>query len=127
MPKPKRTSSVTPEQIIAARGDLTQEQAAQLIGISRRAWQNMECGNVAMSETTFVEFKRRTGIAPQTHIPQDVFDQVVTALVDTMDARHAHVKTITAGGPPAPFHLGYAVTADALQTALEAHGITITE
>lgn len=63
MAKPKRVSSVTPQQIIETRGDLTQTQAAQLMGISRRQWQNMEAGDVAMSETAFVEFKRlRSGV-----------------------------------------------------------------
>lgn len=59
------------------------------------------------------------------HLTQEKFDQIVQALVDNLDAKHAHVQTITSGGTPVPFHIGYSVAADALEVALQTHGVTV--
>jgi transcriptional regulator with XRE-family HTH domain len=46
----KRTTPVTPAQIVAAReaAGLTQRQAAELLGVSRATMQNYERGTTAM-------------------------------------------------------------------------------
>lgn len=54
----KRTSPVTADQVKQARGSLTQVEAAEASGISRRALQTYESGEVAMSEATFEYFKK---------------------------------------------------------------------
>jgi hypothetical protein len=53
MANKKRTSSVTPEQIVAARGAWTQREAAAAMGYSERQWQYFEAGTVSMSEAVF--------------------------------------------------------------------------
>lgn len=53
MANKKRTSNVTPEQVIEMRGRLTQTQAAKLLGYSLRQWQNFEWGRVAMSDAMY--------------------------------------------------------------------------
>jgi len=58
-------------------------------------------------------------------LTQDKFDQIVNALADQLDAKHKHVQTMTSGGPATPFHIGYSIAADALQVALEAHGVKV--
>lgn len=58
-------------------------------------------------------------------LTQGKFDQIVDALVDHLDAKHKHVQTVTSGGPATAFHIGYSVAADALQVALEAHGVKV--
>ena len=57
MANKKRTSSVTPAQIIEARGPLSQTQAAELMGYSLRQWQYFEAGKVQMSDAVFTAFK----------------------------------------------------------------------
>jgi len=54
----KRTSTVTADQVKKARGSLTQIEAAEASGISRRALQTYESGDVAMSEADFEYFKK---------------------------------------------------------------------
>jgi hypothetical protein len=53
MPNVKRNSPITPEQIIEARGTLTQRQAADLLSVSIRQWRNYETGVTAMRERDF--------------------------------------------------------------------------
>lgn len=53
------------------------------------------------------------------------FDDIVKSFVDRLDAKHTHVKTVTSGGPPVAFHIGYAYAADALAGALAEHGIAV--
>jgi transcriptional regulator with XRE-family HTH domain len=55
----KRISPVTAAQVKKARGSLTQIEAAEASGISRRALQTYESGEVAMSEATFEYFKKQ--------------------------------------------------------------------
>lgn len=45
----KRQPAATPAQIIAARGSLTQAQAAELLGVSRATIQNWEAGRSPIS------------------------------------------------------------------------------
>lgn len=47
----------TPESIRKARGNLTQEQAATLIGYSRRSWQSWEGGQRTMRAITMDAFR----------------------------------------------------------------------
>ncbi len=61
MANTKRKSSVTPDQIIQARGTWTQKTCATLAGYSMRQWQNFEAGSQLMPEAIFNEFKRRRG------------------------------------------------------------------
>lgn len=49
----KRKSTITPAQIIAARGVRTQAQAASVIGVSLRQFRNYEKGATAMYEAHF--------------------------------------------------------------------------
>lgn len=56
MANKKRESSVTPAQIIAARGALSQTAAAALLGLSLRHWRNYETGSHAMKERDFEFF-----------------------------------------------------------------------
>lgn len=58
MANKKRTSPVTPAQIIAARGSMSQAAAAALAGCSLRQWQYFEAGEVAMQPAVFNEFCR---------------------------------------------------------------------
>jgi hypothetical protein len=58
MANKKRQSNVTPAQIIAARGALSQSAAAQLVGLSLRQWQYFESGTVSMSDAVFAAFQR---------------------------------------------------------------------
>lgn len=58
-------------------------------------------------------------------LTQEEFEQIVNALVDQLNAKHAHVQPITPGDSGQPFHLGYAVAADALHAALQAHGAAV--
>lgn len=58
MPNIKRLSPVTASQVKKARGSLTQIEAAEASGISRRALQTYESGDVAMSEADFEYFKK---------------------------------------------------------------------
>lgn len=58
MANKKRTSPITPEQVIATRGDMSQVAAAELAGYSRRQWQNFESGAVAMPSSAYNEFVR---------------------------------------------------------------------
>lgn len=53
MPNVKRKSTITPAQIIAARGVRTQAQAATLLGLSLRQFRNYEKGVTAMHEAYF--------------------------------------------------------------------------
>jgi transcriptional regulator with XRE-family HTH domain len=55
----KRTSPVTAAKVKQARGSLTQIEAAEASGISRRALQTYESGDVAMSEADFEHFKKQ--------------------------------------------------------------------
>ena len=55
----KRASPVTAAQVKKARGSLTQIEAAEASGISRRALQTYESGEVAMSEADFEYFKKK--------------------------------------------------------------------
>lgn len=48
MTNTKRKSEVAPSQIIAARGTLSQQQAAAALGISERTLRNYEKGVTAM-------------------------------------------------------------------------------
>lgn len=58
-------------------------------------------------------------------IEQDKFDEIVKSMVVNLDATHQHVQTVTSGGPPVPFRLGYATASSALSAALQQHGIAI--
>lgn len=49
----KRTSAITPAQIIAARGRRTQVQAAELLGLSLRQYRNYEKGVTAMRDPDY--------------------------------------------------------------------------
>lgn len=53
MANKKRTSGVTPSQIIAARGALSQTQVAKIVGLSLWQWQYFEAGTVSMSNAVF--------------------------------------------------------------------------
>ena len=59
MANKKRTSDITPLQIIAARGALSQTQAAKIVGLSLRQWQYFEAGTVSMSDAVFFTFQHR--------------------------------------------------------------------
>lgn len=50
MANKKRVSSVTVAQIIEARGQLTQGQAAEALGVSLRTWSGWERGERTMRE-----------------------------------------------------------------------------
>ena len=58
-------------------------------------------------------------------IEYDKFNEIVKAMVDKLDAKYAHVKTSTMGCALEPFHIGYACAADALEAAMNEHGITV--
>ena len=62
----KRTSPVTAAQVKKARGSLTQIEAAEASGISRRALQTYESGDVAMSEADFEYFKKQVAKSNKT-------------------------------------------------------------
>lgn len=47
----------TPEAIVAARGELTQDFAAELIYATRRAWQDWETGHRRMHPAMFELFQ----------------------------------------------------------------------
>lgn len=49
----KRKSGITPAQVVAARGERTQQQAAAMLGVSLRQWRNYETGVTAMRERDF--------------------------------------------------------------------------
>ena len=53
MSKTKRTSTITPEQIIKARGNRTKQAIADLLGINRYQYRKYEQGLVAMTERQF--------------------------------------------------------------------------
>jgi DNA-binding transcriptional regulator YiaG len=53
MTNTKRKSTVTPAQVAAARGARTQQQAADLLGVSLRQWRNYESGVTAIRERDF--------------------------------------------------------------------------
>ncbi|KVZ43647.1 hypothetical protein WK57_17805 [Burkholderia ubonensis] len=59
------------------------------------------------------------------NIEQEKFEQIVKDVMSALEAKHAHVQTITGGAEPARFTLGFATTADALLIALSAAGITV--
>lgn len=59
MANKKRTSGVTPSQIIATRGALSQTQAAKIVGLSLRQWQYFEAGTVNMSDAVYFAFQHR--------------------------------------------------------------------
>ncbi|MEZ7523842.1 hypothetical protein [Burkholderia vietnamiensis] len=61
------------------------------------------------------------------HIEASKFDDIVKSMVGYLDAQHGHVQTLTSGGKPVPFHLGYATASTALAAALQEHGITVSE
>lgn len=46
--KTKRTGDITPDQVIAARGDRTKKAMAELLGVSVRQYQKYENGQVAI-------------------------------------------------------------------------------
>lgn len=49
----KRNSPITSAQVVAARGGRTQQQAAELLGVSLRQFRNYETGVTAMRERDF--------------------------------------------------------------------------
>jgi hypothetical protein len=53
MPNVKRKSTITPAQVVAARGTRTQQQAADLLGVSLRQFRNYETGVTAVRERDF--------------------------------------------------------------------------
>lgn len=58
MANKKRESNVTPAQIIAARGNMSQRAAAALLGVSLRTWTNWESGTTSMRERDLAYLKR---------------------------------------------------------------------
>lgn len=54
MPPKRDTKPPTPEQIRAARGKLTQTQAAAKIGVTQRTWSGWETGAVIPSSQSAI-------------------------------------------------------------------------
>ncbi|MGB8420264.1 hypothetical protein [Paraburkholderia sp.] len=59
------------------------------------------------------------------NIEQATFERIVGDAAALLDAKHAHVKTVTSGGKPVPFRIGLATVGDALSQAPEANGISV--
>lgn len=60
-------------------------------------------------------------------ITQDFFEVVVEDLVRRVNEKHAHVKTVTAGGQPVQFQIGLSTMSDALLAVLESHKVTVVD
>lgn len=61
-----RQSNITAAQIRAARGSLTQVQAAEIVGCTERQFQRYEAGTVAMRERDWATLAAASKLADST-------------------------------------------------------------
>lgn len=91
----KRTSPVTAAQVKKARGKLTQVEAAEASGISRRALQTYESGEVAMSEADFEYFKQQTKIKPEKKMESAYINSKLKQAAQTLQGYAQQLQTLS--------------------------------